>query len=590
VRPTTLGSNSYPYNQLSATIAASDIAHPGFAEITVVDQATGVVFAPVARVFITADVYVSDFAYDSVRNRFYVSVPAGSSRPGAPAESIVAVDAATGAKLASVNVGSQPDLLAISDDASYLYVYLSGSSVISRVDLDTFTSDLRIALQPAASLSWMAVMPGSPTTLAASQTGGTSGTGALVIYDDATPRPNTYPGAPDRFLFTDSGTLVGGYSTNLVQSWQITASGVSASPETLAAHDVPVAYGDGWLVGASGSLTDLSGARAPQQIDFGGVAAFAPELNRLLMLGGSPGGLSGIQLGAFDDSTVTALGRIVATVPDNEYPTAAIRMLVWGTDGVAFVVNQQLFIGHTELAAAAPAISAASIANAGTLKSGNISAGEILSIFGANLGPLPGRSLEFSEPRQVSTNLGDSQVWFDGLPGIMLYAGNGQINVVAPFGLDATNSTRVQVWYQGIPSAIVPLKVSPASPGIFTQDGSGQGPGAILNADGTLNTPSAPAPAGSSVSLYATGGGETQPALADGQQDIYAWPLVAGVQVLLNGSSVPVAYAGSAPGLVAGVIQVNFQIPSGFPPSSSAEVQLSIGGVVSPTGITISTQ
>jgi uncharacterized protein (TIGR03437 family) len=112
----------------------------------------------------------------------------------------------------------------------------------------------------------------------------------------------------------------------------------------------------------------------------------------------------------------------------------------------------------------------------------------------------------------------------------MLFAGSGQINVVAPFGIAEKKSTRVQVWYQGIPSAIFPLQVSPASPGIFTRNGSGQRAGTILNGDGTLNTPSQPAPAGSAVSVYATGGGETQPALADGQQDIYAWPLFAGVQ------------------------------------------------------------
>src|ERR1700722_1503305 len=169
VRPTTLGSNSYPFNQLNATIPASDIAHPGFAKITVVDQATGVVYAPLTWVFITADVYVSDFAYDSLRNRFYVSVPPGSSRPNAPAESIVAVDAATGAKIASVNLGSQPTLLAISDDASYLYVYLSGSSTIGRIALSTFSPDLQIALLPGETLTWMEVVPGSPRALATAQ-------------------------------------------------------------------------------------------------------------------------------------------------------------------------------------------------------------------------------------------------------------------------------------------------------------------------------------------------------------------------------------------------------------------------------------
>jgi len=530
---------------------------------------------------------VSDLAYDSVRNRFYVSVPSGSSRPNAAAESVVAVDASTGAMLASVNLGSKPTLLAISDDASYLYVYLSGASAISRVALSTFTSDLQITLPSQANLSWMEVMPGSPKTLAtAQQAGGTSGTGGLVVYDDASKRPNTAAGAPARFLFTDPGTIVGGFYSNTLQSWKVTASGVSASSGTLAAYGMPLAYGDGWLLCDNGQVTDLSGARAPQQIDYGGVGAFAPGRNRLLMLGTAPGA-SSVQLGAFEDVSMTALGRMVAAFPYNPYPTPAIRMLVWGTDGVAFVVNQQLFIGHTELAAAPPAISAATIVNAASLSAGSISPGEILSIFGTNLGPTPGRPLEFSAPRQVSTDLGETQVWFDGLPGTMVYAGSGQIDVVAPFGLAGKKSTRVQVWYQGIPSAIIPLPVSPTSPGIFTQDGSGRG-AAVLNVDSSL--PGRPAPAGRVVSLYATGGGVTNPPLADGQQDIYPVPLAASVQVLLNGSAVPVLYAGSAPDLPAGVVQVNFQIPQDFPSSPSATVQLSVGGVLSPSGVTISTK
>lgn len=589
-RPTTVVTNA---NQLSATIPPSDIAQPGFAEITVVDQSTGVVYPATAWVLITADVIVSDLAYDSVRNRFYVSVPAGSSRPGAPAESVVAVDASSGAVLSSISVGSKPTLMAISDDANYLYVYVSGSSLISRVALSSFAPDLQISLPAVGYVSWMQVVPGTPRSLAvAQQSTGTNGTGALTIYDDATGRPAAAPGAPSRFLFTDSQTIVGNkYVNNAygLQLWKVSSSGVSASSSTVAlASGQPVAYGDGWILCDNGQAIDPTGVRTTQQIDLTGVGAFVPGQNRLLMFNTGQGASAPL-LGAYEDTAMNALGRFQATLPYNSYPVPPNRMLVWGSNGVAFAANSQLFIGHTELAGSAPSFTAAGIVNSATLRTGSIAPGEILSVFGSNLGTPQGRSLEFSEPRQVSTTLAETQVWFDGLPGTMLYAGSGQINVVAPFGLAGKASTRVQVWYQGIPSAIVPMQVSAVSPGIFTQDGSGKNASATLNSDGTLNTPSHPAPAGSILSLYGTGGGETQPALADGQQDIYAWQLAANVQVLLNGSAVPVLYAGSAPGLVAGVIQVNFQIPANFPPSLSATVQLNVGGILSPTGSTIST-
>jgi uncharacterized protein (TIGR03437 family) len=198
--------------------------------------------------------------------------------------------------------------------------------------------------------------------------------------------------------------------------------------------------------------------------------------------------------------------------------------------------------------------------------------------------------LEFSQPRLVSADLGGTQVWFDGFPGALLYAGGGQVNVVVPFEIAGKSSTRMQVWYQGIPSAIVALPVLPAIPGIFTQDGSGKGAASLVNADGLLNTPAYPAAAGSVVSLYATGGGIHSQPLSDGQQDIYADALVANVQVLLNGTPVTVLYAGSAPGLVAGVVQINFQIPAGFASSSAATVQVSAAGKLSPAGVTLATR
>ena len=50
-----------------------------------------------------------------------------------------------------------------------------------------------------------------------------------------------------------------------------------------------------------------------------------------------------------------------------------------------------------------------------------------------------------------------------------------------------------------------------AAPGIFTQNASGSGPGAILNQDYTVNGPSHPASRGSTIVVYMTGEGQTAP-------------------------------------------------------------------------------
>ncbi len=65
----------------------------------------------------------------------------------------------------------------------------------------------------------------------------------------------------------------------------------------------------------------------------------------------------------------------------------------------------------------------------------------------------------------------------------------------------------VQVQRGGILSNAVIMPTAIVSPGVFTQDGSGAGLAYILNADGTLNTPSNPARQGDRITVYATGVG-----------------------------------------------------------------------------------
>jgi uncharacterized protein (TIGR03437 family) len=150
---------------------------------------------------------------------------------------------------------------------------------------------------------------------------------------------------------------------------------------------------------------------------------------------------------------------------------------------------------------------------------------------------------------------------------------------MVPYEVAGKTSTSVQLVYQGIPSDAVTYDVVPFAPGIYTQDGAGMGAGAILNQDGvTVNSPQTPAPKGSVVAVYMTGGGITVPATATGAMipaDGSLLPLLA-AQVTCSVGGIPatVSYAGSAPGLVSGIIQVNIQIPDKAP--SGPEVPLVI--------------
>jgi uncharacterized protein (TIGR03437 family) len=574
--------------QIQVDIPSSDITRPGLSEISVEDSATGVVYPATAWFLTTVDVNVADFVYDALRRRFYITVPAGGTRPNAPAETVVAIDAVTGAVGPSLSIGPKPTLLAISDDSSYLYVYLSGSSSVSRISLATFTSSLEFPLAGNRMALWMDVVPGEPAALAVSQTDG-SNSGKIVLYDDGKNRPQASADLLARqFVFLDHDTIVAGGYVNPLYLMTLSSAGVASAsviPGT-GAQEWPVTAAEGLVYTTRGRVYNARSGEYVGATGTSGSATFLPGRSRLLTLG-LLNTSSSVLLGAFDQSTLTPLGRIQVNAGYASLGNDASRLVAWDSDGVAFTIAQKLLIGHTPLAGPAPAWTAAGATNAATLKQGAVAPGEVLSLFGNNLGPVAGRSLELSAPHQVSTDLGGTQVWFDGLPGIMLYSGGGQVNVVAPYGLAGKSTTKVQLWNTGIPSPAVHLSVAATAPGVFTQDGSGRGAATILNSDYALNTPKQPAAAGSTAVLYGTGGGVTVPAAADGVLTASEDPLAAKVRVLLNGISVPVLHSGSVPGLVPGAIQVEFQIPPAFRPSPATAVQLEVGGVLSPVGISM---
>jgi uncharacterized protein (TIGR03437 family) len=123
------------------------------------------------------------------------------------------------------------------------------------------------------------------------------------------------------------------------------------------------------------------------------------------------------------------------------------------------------------------------------------------------------------------------------------------------------------------------LPVVPAEPGLFAANASGKGEGAILNQDGiTINSASNPAAAGSTIQLFGTGGGVTVPPSIDGalnpMSSTGALALVTTATV--GGQPATVLYAGPAPNLVSGIIQINVTLPSGTP-SGNVPVIVTIG-------------
>jgi len=197
---------------------------------------------------------------------------------------------------------------------------------------------------------------------------------------------------------------------------------------------------------------------------------------------------------------------------------------------------------------------------------GTVAPGEIFTIYGTGLGPDTGMTAQISGGA-VATALGGTRVLFDGLPAPLLWVQSSQINTVVPFAIQAS-STAMTIERNGAAYGPWKLPVAPAVPGIFTIDSSGNGQAAVFNQDGTLNSASNPAHRGSVIVIYATGAGQMDPPMADGAIAPLALPLPKprlGIAVRVGGFDATLQYAGAAPGLVAGAIQVNALVPDGVP-------------------------
>jgi uncharacterized protein (TIGR03437 family) len=62
------------------------------------------------------------------------------------------------------------------------------------------------------------------------------------------------------------------------------------------------------------------------------------------------------------------------------------------------------------------------------------------------------------------------------------------------------------------------------------------------------------------------------------------------VAVSIDGQPAQVIYAGAAPGMVAGVMQINVQIPIGTQPGAAVPVTLAVGKHISAQNVSIAVQ
>ncbi len=236
------------------------------------------------------------------------------------------------------------------------------------------------------------------------------------------------------------------------------------------------------------------------------------------------------------------------------------------------------FLTRIDLAAPAP-FTLACEADAASLAPNLVSPGEIVTFFGSGIGPQAGVAAAFDSSGRLPTTLANTRVLFDGTPAPLLFVRSDQVNAVTPFALAGKSSTEVQIEYAGVTSPVLTVRVTGATPGIFTLDSSGSGQAAALNEDNSYNTPSTPARPGSIVVLFATGAGPLDPVPEDGRPVLGTLPHTLPASAYVGSCPAEVLYSGSAPGLIAGAIQVNLRIPETAPPPAPPGISCGSGNV-----------
>lgn len=169
----------------------------------------------------------------------------------------------------------------------------------------------------------------------------------------------------------------------------------------------------------------------------------------------------------------------------------------------------------------------------------------LITIVGNGLGPLIARENRPDEALQLQ--IAGIEVRYGRFEVPLVSVQSGLINAYLRGGLAADRATTLDVVSNGalIASTPIVLGVDPNF-ALFTVDGSGRGPAAALNQDGSVNSTLNPAKAGSVVSFFGTG-------VTPGSNPIF-----------ISGSGGPsgIEYDGFAPDLIPGVRQVNYRLPT----------------------------
>jgi len=315
---------------------------------------------------------------------------------------------------------------------------------------------------------------------------------------------------------------------------------------------------------------------------------------------------------SFNSSVVAKLS------PDGSALQFATYLDSCGAPAIALAQDGAVYAGATSKNEAsvlrvdttiAPAISLDRISNAFSGDANVVVGGGLYTLTASGFqAPFIDLGLNPSQP--LPTQLGGVRVTFNGVPAAILQTAPGRAIVVPPWRLTLRENVsgssaqrlylaEVRLFYNGAGSNAVWVPVSTSLPGLLTSSFPNPQPSLTdanaRNQDGTLNDAAHPAVAGSSITLFATGLGATEPrvafnSIANSAGVVPSQPIYSTWQPkTLSAPSLPIAVY-SVPGFVSAMFQIPIQVPNALPAGFGMDVgdgvrQVPIGLLLAPPPI-----
>jgi hypothetical protein len=370
--------------QLQATVTSSNISSAGAAKVTVSNTSAGGVsnsstfFVGTTGGSNFATIVVNqaakDIVYDPKNQVFYLSVPGTASiNPN----TIAVLDPTFAAITSAQPAGSNPNVLAISDDSQFLCAGIDGTSTVQRFVLPGLAPDISYPLGtsqyfgPYFALD-LQVAPGAPHTLAV--TLGTSNVspaanGGITIFDDATARPTKAPGfggtgnlfdslqwGPNASTLFASNTESTGYD---FYTLSVNSNGVALNqdfPSTFTRFGDSIHFdpGTNLIYSDEGHVINPSTGLPVGNFNATGVAAVDSMLNTAFFASGNAA--STVSIESFDLMHFTPINTV--TIPNAT--GTPLHLIRWGQNGLAFIskaangTSQVVLLGGDFVTAAPP--------------------------------------------------------------------------------------------------------------------------------------------------------------------------------------------------------------------------------------------